>query len=40
MIISTKNGIYKLPKELPNELLLGILGNWEISGKSKNCTEL
>ena len=27
MIISTKNGIYKLPKELPNELLLGILGN-------------
>ena len=33
VIISNKCGIY----EVPNELGVRILGNWEISGKSQLC---
>ena len=29
-----------MPQELPNDLRLRILGNWEISGKSQNFIEL
>ena len=38
-IITYKHGIYDLPHELPNDLRLRTLGNWEISGKSQNFTE-
>ena len=38
-IITYKHGIYKLPHELPNYLRLRILGNWKMSGKSKNFKE-
>ena len=36
VIITNKHGIYELPLELPYDLRLRILGNYEISGKSKN----
>ena len=39
-IVSNKNGSYKLPHELPNDLRLSILGNLERSGKSQNFIEL
>ena len=29
VIISNKLGIYELPRELPNDLRLKILGNWK-----------
>ena len=32
--------MYELPHELPNDLRLRILGNYEISGKSQNFIEL
>ena len=38
-IITYKHGIYELPRELPNDLRLRILGNWEISGKCLNPIE-
>ena len=38
-IITYKYGIYKLPQELPNDVRLRILGNWEISGKCLNFIE-
>ena len=40
MIISNKHGIYKLHHELLNDVRFRILGNWEISEKSLNFTEL
>ena len=40
MIISNKHGIYQLPRELPNNLRLRVLGNLEISEKSLNFVEL
>ena len=38
-IITYKHGISELPHELPNELRLRILGNYEISGKCLNPIE-
>ena len=38
-IITYKHGIYKLPNELPNDLRLRILGNYEILGKCLNFRE-
>ena len=38
-IITDKHGICELPHELPNDLRLRILGNYEISGKSQNFIE-
>ena len=38
-IITYKHGIYELPHELPNDLRLRILGNYEISGNSLNFIE-
>ena len=38
-IISNKQGVYKFPHELPNDLRLKILGNEEKSGKSQNLLE-
>ena len=35
-----KNGTYKLPHELPNDLRLSILGNQDMSEKSQNFIEL
>ena len=35
-IIIYKHGIYELPHELSNALILRTLGNYEISGKSLN----
>ena len=32
-IITCKHGIYELPQELPNDLRLRVLGNYEILGK-------
>ena len=40
VIISNKYGIYELPYELPHELRLRTLGNYEISGKLQNFIEL
>ena len=40
VIISNKHGIYELPHELPKDLRLTILENYEISGKSQNFIEL
>ena len=40
MIISSKYGIYELAHELLKDVRLRILGNEEISGKSKNFIEL
>ena len=40
LIISNKYGIYELPPELPNDLKLRILGNYEISGKPQSSIEL
>ena len=40
VIISNKLGIYELPHELPNDLRLRILGNYDKSGKSQNFIEL
>ena len=39
VIITYKNGMYKLPHNLPNDLKLRILGNQEISGKCLNFIE-
>ena len=39
MIISTKDGTYELPHELPNNLTPTISGNEKISEKSQNHTE-
>ena len=39
VIYSNKNDIYVLIYELPNNLKLWILGNYEILGKSQNQTE-
>ena len=39
-IISNKQGVYELPKELPNDLRLTILGNEEKSEKPQNLLEL
>ena len=39
LIITYKNGIYELPHELPNDLRLAVLGNYEISGKCLNFIE-
>ena len=36
VIISNKQVIYELPEEMPNNLRLRILGNWQRSGKSQN----
>ena len=38
--ISNKQGVYELPKELPNDLRLTILGNEEKSEKPQNLLEL
>ena len=40
VIISTKNGIYKLSHELPNDLRLRILGNLKILKRSQIFREL
>ena len=37
--VTYKNGIYELPHELPDDLRLRILGNYEISGKCLNFIE-
>ena len=39
-IISNKQGVYKLPHKLPNDLRLRILANKEKSGESPNLLEL
>ena len=39
MIITYKHGIYELFHELPNDLRLRTLGNWEVSGKRLNLKE-
>ena len=36
VIISNKHGIYELPHELPNDLRLRTLGNYEISRRCQN----
>ena len=36
-ISTCKDGIYELPHELPNDLRLRILGNYEKSGKCPKC---
>ena len=38
-INSNKQGVYKLPHELPNDLKLRILRNKEKSGKCQNLLE-
>ena len=38
-IITYKHGIYELPHELPKNLTLRTLGNYEISGKCLNPIE-
>ena len=38
-IINYKHDIYELPDELPNDLSLWILENYEISGKCLNSIE-
>ena len=40
VVISNKHGIYELPRELPNNSRLRILGNYERSCKSQNIIEL
>ena len=40
VIISNKHGIQKLPNELPDDLILRIFGNEEISEKSQSFTDL
>ena len=40
VIISNKHSIYDLPRELPNDLRLRILRNYERSGKSQNFIKL
>ena len=40
VIISNKDGIYKLHQELPNDLRIRILRNSDISSKSQNFIEL
>ena len=39
-IISNKHGIYELPHELSNDLILRTLGNYEISRRSQNFIKL
>ena len=39
-IISHKQGVYKLPHELPNDLRLRIVGNKEKSGESVSLLKL
>ena len=38
-IITYEHGINEFPHELPNDLRLRMLGNWEISGKCLNPIE-
>ena len=38
-ITTYKHGIYKIPHELLNDLRLGILANWKISGICLNYIE-
>ena len=38
-IITYKHGVYKLPHDLPNDLRLTILGNYQILGKCLNFTK-
>ena len=40
VIISNKHGIYELPHELPKDLGLATLGNYEISRRSQSLIEL
>ena len=40
VIISNKNGIYKLPHKLPSDLRLRILGKLERLGKSQSDVDL
>ena len=39
MNVISKHGMYELPNELPNNLRLRRLGNWENSGESQNRVE-
>ena len=39
-IFSSKQGVYELPDDLPNDLRLRILGNKQKSGESPNLLEL
>ena len=38
-IINYEHGTYELPHELPNDLRLSIVGNYEILGKRLNFIE-
>ena len=38
-IITYRHGIYELPHELPKDLKLRILGNWEILAKCLHCIK-
>ena len=38
-VVPYKHGIYELPHELPNDLRLRKLGNYEILGECLNCIE-
>ena len=38
-IINYEHGTYELPNELPNDLRLSIVGNYEILGKRLNFIE-
>ena len=40
VIISNKHGIYEFPRELPNDLRLSILGNYDILRRSQIFIEL
>ena len=40
LIYELIRGIYELPHKLPKDIRLGILENFEISGKSQNLIEL
>ena len=38
-IITCKHGLYEFPNELPEDLRIGILENYEISGRCLNPIE-
>ena len=38
-IVSNNQGVYELPRELPKDLRLRVLGNKEKSGKFQNLLE-
>ena len=40
VIITNKHGIYELLRDLPNDLRLRILGNYDTSGKPQNIIKL